>query len=100
MEWWWLILTAMALYFSINIFRYGLQINKGTHEKKSIFDYAKNAPALSLSFSIFGFIIEIIFSLTFGVIMRYSPWWLAKILIFLIASVLFYLGVLAIMKML
>ncbi|MDB5056040.1 MAG: hypothetical protein JWM44_4090 [Bacilli bacterium] len=98
MEWMWLVLTALAWFFGVSILLSGLRLTKESHNEKSLLDHSKNLPSLG-DFSLFGFIFDIISSLIFGVFMKYSPWWLAKTFLILLACLFFYLGALAIMKL-
>lgn len=98
MHWWWLILTALAWLLGAITLTFALGITKETHEKNSVFDYASGVPSLG-SFSIPGLLFDLIFSFTIGLILKYSPWWLAKTLIILVACGFFYLGFLAMMQL-
>jgi hypothetical protein len=80
-----------------------LRINRVTHKEKSIFDYA---PELGLGASgssfvggIMVYVVELLFALTIGVILKYSPWWLAKALTFLVSLLFFYWSVLSLLKL-
>jgi hypothetical protein len=98
MKWWLLIITALLWILGGFILTFGLSITNETHKRRSIFDYASEVPILG-DFSIFGFIFDLLFSLTIGLILKISPWWLAKTLIFLVACGFFYLGILVLLQL-
>lgn len=96
MAWVLLLLTAIAWFFGVVTLKFGLQINEQTHQGKNVFDYAPTG--IAGDFSIIGFIIDILFSLTIGVILKYSPWWIAKSLTIIVSCIFFLLGILALIK--
>lgn len=96
MDWFFILLALLAWLLSFILFKFAFKIDKETHKDKSVLDYTAS---FSLSdWSIIGFIFDIIFSLTIGVILKYSPWWLAKTLVFIVSACFFILGVLAVFK--
>ena len=96
MIWFFVLLTLLAWLISLGLFNFALKIDKETHKDKSVFDYTTD---FSLSdWSIIGFVFDLIFSFTIGMILKYSPWWLAKTLVFIVSACFFILGVLAIFK--
>jgi hypothetical protein len=98
MEWWWLVLTAILWLVGCGIMLKGLRLTKENHENKSLLEHSTHFPSLG-NFSIFGFIFDMVSSFIYGVIMKYSPWWLAKTFLILLASLFFYWGVLALIKL-
>jgi hypothetical protein len=98
MQWWWLVLAALAWLIGIIILLSGFRLTKESHKEKSLLEHSNSLPSLG-DFSLFGFIFDIISSLIFGAFMKYSPWWLAKTFLILIACLFLYLGALAIMKL-
>ncbi|KGK90960.1 hypothetical protein DP73_05780 [Desulfosporosinus sp. HMP52] len=96
MDLFFILLALLAWLLSFILFKFAFKIDKETHKDKSVLDYTTT---FSLSdWSIIGFIFDIIFSLTIGVILKYSPWWLAKTLVLIISVFFFILGVLAVFK--
>jgi hypothetical protein len=98
MEWWWLVVTAILWLIGFGILMTGLRLTKENHEKKSVLDHSMHFPALG-NFSLFGFIFDIMSSFIYGVIMKYSPWWLVQAFLILLACLFFYWGVVAIIKL-
>jgi hypothetical protein len=97
MEWLWLVLTVILWLVGSGILFSGLRLTKENHEKKSLLEHSTHFPSLG-NFSLFGFIFDIVSSFIYGAIMKYSPWWLAKTFLILLACLFFYWGVLAIIK--
>ena len=95
MAWVLILLTAIAWFFGVVTLKFGLQINEKTHQGKNVFDYT---PGLAGDLSIIGFIIGLLFNITIGVILKYSPWWIAKSLTIIVACIFFLLGILALTK--
>jgi hypothetical protein len=98
MEWWWLVVTAILWLVGGSMLLTGLRLAKEDYEKKSLLDHSTNFPSFG-NFSLFGFIFDIVSSLIYGVVMKYSPWWLAKTFVILLACLFFYWGVLALIKL-
>lgn len=92
----WLLLSLIAWSISYFLTKFSLSINEHTHNERSLFDYAPSFPFSDLS--IIGFLLEILFSFTIGVILKYSPWWLAKTLVLFIGTIFFGLGILALIQ--
>lgn len=99
MEWWRLVITAILWLIALGILLTGLRLTKENHEKKGAIDHSASFPSIG-NLSLLGFIFDIVSSLIYGVIMKYSPWWLAKTFLILLACLFFYWGVLAITKLL
>ncbi|SDN67437.1 hypothetical protein SAMN04487897_10439 [Paenibacillus sp. yr247] len=98
MEWWWLVVTAVLWLIGFGILLTGLRLTKENHEKKGVIEHSAAFPSFG-NFSLLGFIFDIVSSLIYGVIMKYSPWWLAKTFLILLACLFFYWGFLAITKL-
>jgi putative Mn2+ efflux pump MntP len=88
----WLQLAGAVIIWLIGvvILTSGLKIKKESHKNKRVSDYS---PSLGLGdFSIAGFIFDLIFSLSVGLIMKYSPWWFAKTLAIATGCGILYVG--------
>jgi hypothetical protein len=97
MQWWQVVIAALAWLFGIIILLYGLRLTKESQKEKSVLDYSNHFPSVG-NFTFFGFLFDIIASLFFGLFMKYTPWWLAKSFLILLACLFFYLGALVIMQ--
>jgi hypothetical protein len=95
MEWWRLVVTAILWLIGGGILLTGLGLTKENHEKKSLLDHSTAFPSLG-NFSLFSFIFDIVSSFMYGVFMKYSPWWLCKTILILLACLFFYWGFLSI----
>lgn len=98
MEWWWLVVTVILWLVGLGILLTGLRLTKENHEKKGVIEHSTAFPSVG-NFSLLGFIFDIVTGLIYGVTMKYSPWWLAKTFLILLACLFFYWGVLAIFKL-
>lgn len=96
MAWGFILLTAILWFCGVFILKVGLQINKKTHKDKDVSDYT--ITEVVGDSSIIGFIISILFSITVGAILKYSPYWVAKSLIIIVACISFILGILSMTK--
>lgn len=80
---WYLIIPITTCLIAFHLLIKAFRITKETHNKKTLLEYS---PILGVN------IIEILFSLTLGLIIKTLPWWLAKIVIILIGVGLIVLG--------
>jgi len=94
--WFFILLTLLAWGISLFLFNFASKINKEIHHKKSVLDYT-NFFAFG-DWTVIGFLFDILFGFTIGIILKFSPWWLAKTLVFIVGAVFFVLGLFACIK--